>query len=173
MKTGTWIVCCMAALMVSCAQQGPQRPTQRKSSGPQVDSAQLALMALNQQLAESADEQIYRAMQEQEEPYALYEGGAWVTILHKGNTHADRLKQGDECAIHMQVLSLAGKLYQDTQQTICIGKHETLAVIEENIPEWHRGARVQMYVPWYSAFGIQGTAQIPPYENVIIVLDIR
>jgi len=83
------------------------------------------------------------------------------------------LKQGDECVIHLQVLSLAGKLYQDTQQTICIGKHETLAVIEENIPEWHRGARVQMYVPWYSAFGIQGTAQIPPYENVIIVLDIR
>jgi FKBP-type peptidyl-prolyl cis-trans isomerase len=30
-----------------------------------------------------------------------------------------------------------------------------------------------MLVPWYAAYGIQGTDEIPPYENLIIEIDIK
>ena len=48
---------------------------------PKADSAQLALLALNQQLTETADEQLHRLAQAQEENYALYENGTWVHIF--------------------------------------------------------------------------------------------
>ena len=45
--------------------------------------------------------------------------------------------------------------------------------VEWNISELHPGARVRMYVPWYAAYGLQGTAHVPPYENVIIELELK
>ena len=54
-----------------------------------------------------------------------------------------------------------------------IGKQELPIAIEFSIREWHRGCRIRMFVPWYSAFGMQGTNDIPPYENVMIELELK
>jgi hypothetical protein len=73
----------------------------------------------------------------------------------------------------MTVYSLSGKQYTDSDITVRIGKYELPAAVDENITEWHHGAHVRMFAPWYAAYGIQGTDYIPPYENVIIELNIR
>jgi hypothetical protein len=46
------------AMMLGCVRQGPQRPSQRKGETPPVDSAALALLELNKQLAQAADQQM-------------------------------------------------------------------------------------------------------------------
>lgn len=164
-----WVIGMLLCLLVGCG-KGPQRPSQRKGESVQTDTAQLALMSLNQQLAQSADEQIYRWVQTQTEQYALYEHGTWGTVLRTGEGN---LQPGEECSVHMRVYSLTGKLYCDIEQTAHVGKYELPNTIDANITEWTHGASLKLAAPWYAAYGIQGTAQIPPYENVIIELDIR
>lgn len=165
----------VALLLTACGHQAPQRPSQRKSgSGTEVtvDSTTLRLMALNQQLTEAAEEQLTHFAQAQEEPYALYEQGTWVHIYDAGDMQAAVVRD-EECTVRMQVYSLSGTFYMDHEQTARIGKKELPAAVEENITEWHHGARMRLLAPWYAAYGIQGTATVPSYENVIIDLEIR
>ena len=162
----------VALLLAGCTGTAPQRPSQRKSEAPKADSTALALMELNHQLAQAADEQLLRLAQVQQAPYALYERGVWANVIEKGDT--DRpVMPGEECELHMTVFSLADKQYMDSDLTAKVGKCELPAAVDENITEWHHGAKVRMLAPWYAAYGIKGTDYIPPYENVIIELNIR
>ena len=166
------IIGMLLCLLIGCGHQAPQRPSQRKGQTPQADSTQLALMGLNQQLTEAADGQLYQWAQAQSETYALYERGVWAVIMQPGDSERP-VQAGDECTLCMRVYSLTGRMYCDMERTARIGKYELPSAIDENITEWHHGARIRMAAPWYAAYGIKGTADIPPYENVIIELEIR
>ena len=73
----------------------------------------------------------------------------------------------------MKVCDLNGHLLQDSEGTYTIGKYELPVAVDLNIGEWHQGTRIKMFAPWYSAFGMQGTKEIPPYENVMIELELK
>ena len=79
----------------------------------------------------------------------------------------------EECTVHLKVFALDGRMLEDSEGTYCIGKMELPAAVDTNIREWHHGCRVKMYAPWYSAYGIRGTRNIPPYENVLIEIELR
>lgn len=168
-----WVIGLTALLLASCGGQAPQRPSQRMGQAPQVDSAQLALMEMNMRLAEAADQQVLQAVQAQEESYALYEGQVWMHIIEQGDTQRDNLKNGDLCSVHMQVYTLDEQLLVDSEGSYHIGKSELPRGVDANIPELYPGAKVRMYIPWYMAYGLQGTEHIPPYENVIIDLELK
>ena len=44
--------------------------------------------------------------------------------------------------------------------------------IEMNINEWHRGTKVVIATPWYAAYGMMGTEDVPAYENVLLEISI-
>ena len=167
---GVWL----AMLLTACGHQAPQRPSQHKSGEhtvTQADSTTIRLMEMNVQLMEAAEEQLLHYAQAQDEPYALYERGTWVHVIEQGGTQA--VQPNEECTVRMQVYSLSGTFYMDHEQTARIGKGQLPAAVEENITEWHHGARLRLIAPWFAAYGIQGTTTVPPYENVIIDLEIR
>ena len=172
MKSEKVVGLLLALMLIGCGHQAPQRPSQRKGQTPQADSAHLALMEMNQQLTEAADGQLYQWVQHQPEAYALYERGTWGVVLRPGDSGQPVL-EGEECTLHMRVYSLTGHKYCDRECTVRAGKYEMPAAIDENITEWHHGAALKIAAPWYAAYGIKGTAEIPPYENVIIELEIR
>ena len=162
----------LTLLLAGCTHTAPQRPSQRKGASPQADTTALAMMELNQQLAQAADDRLLRLAQAQPEPYALYERGVWAYVEEQGDTERS-VRAGEECTVRMTVYSLSGDRYTDSEITACVGKYELPAALDENMPEWHHGARVRMFAPWYAAYGIKGEGAIPPYENVIIELEIK
>ena len=169
---GSILIGLTTLLLVACVQKGPQVPSRWLGKEPEPDSAQLALMELNRQMAQSADDLLMSIVQQQEDPYALYNGNTWVTILERGDI--DRpLKYNEECVIQMRTFTLDGKLLSDSKATYMLGKFELPNAVEINITDWHHGAHIRMYAPWYSAFGMKGTEEVPPYENVIIELEIE
>lgn len=163
----------LALAMAACSPQAPQRPSRRMGQAPQADSAQLALLALNQQLAATADETLHRMAQAQEEPYALYENGTWVHLIDTGDDTRGVPAGGEECTVHMRIFSLEGQLYCDVEQTAHAGKYELPGAVDANIREWNHGTKARLLAPWYAAYGIKGTDVIPPYENVIIELELK
>ena len=162
-----------AVFLVACGKQAPQRPSQRMGGTPPVDSAQLAMMELNHQMAITADEQLQQYIQAQSETYALYFGNTWVHIVDPGDEHSPQPAYDEEWLIHLRVLDMKEQLLLDSEQTYRIGRCELPVAIDKNITEWHRGTKVRMIAPWYSAYGSQGTADIPSYENVIIDLELK
>lgn len=173
MKGGKFILCCLIVLAAGCGHKAPQIPSQRKSRPPEADRTQMALMQLNMELAKAADEELATLVQMQEETYALYTGNAWATIIERGDIDRPMPIMGEECIVHMKIYNLAGQLLEDSEATYCVGKLELPAAIDANIREWHHGAQIKMFAPWYTAYGIKGTETIPPYENVMIELELR
>ena len=163
----------VALLLIGCNGTAPQRPSQRKGQTPEADSTQLAVMELNMQLAKAADKAVMEAAQAQEESYALYEGKTWMHIVERGDEELDKPDFGQVCGVHMRVYTMDKQLLMDTEGTYTLGKSELPAGVEWNIRELNHGAKARLYVPWYTAFGPQGTAYVPPYENVIIDIEVR
>lgn len=163
----------VALLLIGCNSTAPQRPSQRKGQAPEADSTQLAAMELNMQLAKAADKAVMEAVQAQEESYALYESKAWIHIYDNGDDQRDKPQLGQACDIHMRVYTFDEQLLLDTEGHYILGKSELPSAVERNACELNHGAKARMYVPWYTAFGQQGTAFVPPYENVIIDIEIR
>ena len=167
----------LAALLVGCSEQSPQRPSQIKRGAEVAASdthdleGEMALMQLNKELAEAADATLHRLATEQTEPYALYEGGVWAHVETVGE--GEKPQEGEECTVHMRVMHMDGQLFSDEEMTAVVGKYVFLPAVDKNISEWPHGSSIRMLVPWYSAYGIQGTEQVPSYENVMIELDIR
>ncbi len=172
-NTSIAILCLVALLLCACGGKGPQRPSQRKGQAPKQDTTQLALMELNMQLAQAADAEVLRAVQAQDESYALYDGQTWVHVISTGDTGRPALQPGEQCTMHMRTYSLDGRLLVDSESTYAVGKNELPPCIDLIAGEFHHGAQLKLYAPWYTAYGLQGTDHIPPYENVIIELDIR
>ena len=164
---------CSLLLTPSCGPQAPQRPSQRKGEQPKVDSAALALLELNQQLTIAADKQLTQFAQTQDERYALYEAGTWMAVLDWGDEASGVPQQEQDWTICMKTYNLDGKLLLDSQGTYRIGKQELPLGVEVNIGELHHGAKARMLLPWYAAYGLQGTENIPPYENVIIEIELK
>ena len=167
------VVSGLALIMLSCGHQAPQRPSRRMGQAPEADSAQLALLELNQQLALAADKQLMQIAQAQEESYALYEGNTWIRFIDRGETETPSPQPNEEWTVHMRVYSLNNDLLMDTERAYLFGHHDLPAAVENNASEWHHGTQARMYVPWYSAFGLQGTQTVAPYQNVIMEIELR
>lgn len=162
-----------AWLLSGCGGKGPQIPSQRKGEAPKQDSAALAVLELNMTLACAADDQLRQVASAQEESYALYEANSWMHIIDRGDEAQPAPGPTDACALHMRVYSLDGRLLWDTEGTFVRGKNEMPTGVDWNLGELHPGGKARMYVPWYMAYGQQGTDHIPPYENVIIDIELR
>ena len=173
MSGKTWFIVIAGLLIVGCARQAPQRPSQRMGEAPQVDSVQLALLELNRQMTVAADQQLAQLAQAQDEPYALYEGNVWMTILDRGNEEEGTPAPNEEWRVAMRIYDLNGRLLIDSDGSYRIGKQELPLGVEANIDELHRGGKARMFVPWYTAYGVTGTDAIPPYENVIIEIELK
>lgn len=163
----------LMVLMVGCGNKAPQIPSQRKGQAPKADSATLAMMALNAQLAQTADQAVMEAAQAQEEAYALYEGNIWMHIVDPGDMESAPLQAGKSCIVHMRIYTLDNRLLEDTEGTYMLGKNELPSGVEWMVYELHHGAQARLFVPWYMAFGAQGNTHVPPYENVRIHLELR
>ena len=169
------IICALVAVvLLSCGGKGPQKPSRRLGQAAEPDTAQLALMEMNFRMVEEADKTIMAYALAQEDSYALYQAHSWLHFFSRGDesTPAPRL-QKEEWQIHMVVYTLEGRMLLDTEQHFTFGKFTLPSCVELNREEFHHGTHARIIAPWYTAFGAQGTAEIPAFENVIIDLEIR
>ena len=163
----------LVLVLAGCNPTAPQRPSQRKGSAPAVDSTQLALLEMNQQLASAADQQLAQWVQEQPERYALYEGNVWIAILSRGDGNGSTPKENEECVVHMQTYNTEGHLLIDNEGIYRIGKHELPPAVEVALTELYHGGRARLAAPWYTAYGLKGNEYVAPYQNVIIELELK
>ena len=168
-----WVICAACLLMVACSGQGPQRPSRVLGRTPEPDSAQLALLEMNQRLALEADRQLQALAAGQAGDYALYDGGIWVKIVSQGDIHSPKPEMGTNCTVRTAIYSLKGQLYLDAEQEYLLGQSTLPFSLEQVITQLYPQTQARLMIPWYAAYGVSGTETIPPYENIIIDLYIE
>lgn len=166
---------CLLLSAGGCGGRGPQRPSQRSGTKPEADSAALALMEMNQRMAMAADEEVLRYVQGREDAERFAQmpfSNAWIRIVERGDEQSASPQKDETWRLHIKTYSLHGQLLLDTEQEYVIGRNELPMCIEMNINEWHRGAKVVIATPWYAAYGMMGTEDVPAYENVLLEISI-
>lgn len=171
-RNNTYIALITLALTFLCACQrtAPQRPS-RPSDPPKVDSALIALMDINRQFADAADNEIARWVKQQPAQFVLIEDGVWLQkpLPTQGGVTP---QQDEHWNVHMQVRKLNGTLLADRQLNCPIGRKALPDAVETVVALMHDGDTARVAAPWYTAFGIHGDDAVPPYENVLISIQL-
>lgn len=172
-EIGLALVC---FLLASCGGRGPQRPSHRSGQHGAEDSTAIAVMVMNQRLAIAADDAVLRYVSGREDVTHFAQlpfSNAWQKIVEIGEEDGETPKQDEVWTLHIKTYSMDRKLLIDSEQEYRIGRGELPMCIELIINEWHHGTKVEMAVPWYSAYGMTGTAEVGAYENVVMEIEVR
>ena len=156
-------------VMVGCTQQ-PQ-PVRRMSEKQEVDSALMAQMAFNMQMASAADQACSRWVKNDSVAYVMDEFGFWYTKTVK--LYAETLQAGEQVLLHLQMAELAGSLLADVAEEFTVGSGDLPVAINRSLKQMSRGEQMRIVAPWYTAYGTEGTTLIKPYTNLVITLTIK
>lgn len=155
-------------LVVSCTQQ-PQQ-VRRLHEQQEPDSAMMAQMAFNMQMASAADNICSAWVENDSSIYAMDEFGFWYTKTI--DLYTDSLKEGEQALLHMQIAEINGSLLADIEEVFTIGSGDLPLVINRCLKQMSKGEQMRIVAPWYTAYGTEGTTLIKPYTNLIITLTI-
>ncbi len=172
MNTKNWaIIAIINILCFSCLRPKPQLPSNKVYT---ADSVLMALENINIRLIEKEDSILTEIVSKQHTEFTKTESGFW--IYSDCSKKTDLLKQHDKCSFSVKIFSLQGNLLMAENQTIHIGRKETLQGIEETLKMISKGCSARVFLPWYLAYGSKGKEpEIPPFTSVyaeIIVSDL-
>lgn len=154
--------------MVGCTQQ-PQQ-VRRLSEKQEPDTALLAQLDFNQQMANAADKACKSWVENDAATYALDEFGFWYSKTITLNT--DSLKQGEQVLIRLQMAELNGQALADVEDIFTVGAGDLPLAVNRCLKQMGRGEEMRIIAPWYAAYGVEGTTAIKPYTNLVITLTI-
>ena len=156
-------------VMVGCTQQ-PQ-PVRRLSEKQEVDSALMAQMTFNMQMASAADQACSEWVKQDSVAYALDEFGFWYNKTI--NLYADSLHAGETVGIHLQMAELNGQMVADIEDRFTVGSGDLPVAINRSLKQMTKGEQMRIVSQWYTAYGTEGTKLIKPYTNLVITLTIN
>ena len=154
-------------VLTSCGKTQPQRPTFKNRPAAVKDSTVVAMVALNQKMAEDADSRLIPYVTED---YALQEDGYWVSGLRDVETG---FRDSVQVTARWRVYDTDGQLYEDRHETLTVGRTGEMRVLDPVLRQMHPGDSVSILAPWYMAYGSLGSQVVPPYTNVRIELIIE
>jgi hypothetical protein len=155
--------------MMGCTQQ-PQE-VRRLHEQQELDSATIEQLEFNMHMASAADKECSAIVTRDSLTYAMDDFGFWYckTI----NLYADSLQQGEQVAVHIQMIETNGKMIADIKDNFTIGSGDLPLVFNRCLKQMSRGEQMRIIAPWYTAYGAEGTTRIKPYTNLIITLSIN
>lgn len=168
MKPKLFYILLIGLALVSCHKVKPQAPANQ----PQEDSLDMAASMVNFRLAEEANKQCTRFVQEADTAYVLSDFGYWYSFKHRG-TGAE-IKEGDKVELFFATTTFDGALIEDSQVQLTVGRRESFFCFDDMLSAAHEGDQLRLIAPYYVAYGRDGNELVPPLTNVLIeIKEIR
>lgn len=165
------VLCVLVGLLcLSACDRTPQK-VRRLHEKAEPDSTMLAQMRFNMQMADAADKECLKAIEQDSLRYALDEFGFWYAKTLR--TSADTIRTGQTVTLHLVMSELNGNAIADVEDVFAVGSSELPTAISRCLPQMCRGEQVSVIAPWYTAYGIEGTSLVKPYTNLRIQLTVR
>ena len=156
-------------LLAACGKVKPQMPFSLRHKQEQ-DSAALALILFNQRMALQADKDILEYVKQHDvETFAMGVTGYWFRKTLK--TDKEQISDSTDIDLRVVYYSLDGKMYTDYREPVNLKNTEIIFPVRDMLDNMKTGEQAELIVPWYAAYGSTGTADIPPYTNLRIILE--
>ena len=152
--------------MVSCQRPAPQLPANKLEV---IDSTGIGLLKLNEKMILSEDSLIRDYVENSKVNYVKHDLGFWYKIAKSdlGNT----AQANQECEVAYRVYSIENNFLFEKKETIIIGKKQLPTGIEEALKIMRKGAKADLVIPWYLAYGMKGNGnEIKPYTSLVVNL---
>ena len=168
-KSLSALLLALILLLPACGKTKPQSPSNRRGE-TQQDTAAMALVLMNQRLAEQADKEVLEYVRQQDAPqYALANAGYWTRrLMRTDNQQIDRQATLD---IRLLIYNLQGQMLIDSRETVSIPEGNLIFPVVETLWSMNYGESAELVIPWYAAFGAAGNSFVPPYTNVKIIIE--
>ena len=167
-----FVVAAAFACFGACHRVKPQSPSNRRT---EADSAQLAIIMLNRQLAVSADKQLIsyvKAMADDDTlPYALHEFGFWFRFL--SNDDQPRYQPQEHVTVHTLVYTFDGKQLADLVDDVVVCGQNEMRCLNWVLMLMGGNESIEVLAPWYLAYGQQGNDFAEPYQNLRFVITTK
>ncbi len=164
-----WALMLGAVLLMpmGCRRTRPQMPANRHK---QVDSTELAMALLTQRMVEGANNELALYVKGLDSAYVLERRGYWHRMVLR--TDGDTLGKDRETLLRVVVQDLQGKMLEDSEVNVVVGKQELPAAVDKYLQTMCVGECASLLVPWYAGYGATGTEKIPAYTNVRMTIQV-
>ena len=160
------LVCTLA--LTACHRTKPQSPANRSSKQP--DSVAIALVMMNQRLAEEADNEVLKYVQANEpDSFVMGSSGYWYRRTIK--TDNQKIEKTTQLDMHIVIYSIEGDMYLDSRESLKPDDPSLLFPVMETLTYMHLGESAELLIPWYAGYGNIGKANIPPYTNLRVTIE--
>ncbi len=148
------------------------QPVKHLNQKQEVDSVTMAQLQLNTHLAEMADKECQKVIQEDSiNTYAMDDFGFWYTKTLI--SHESELQEAQEITLHILINSFDSTLISDSKITTHLGANNLPIAITRSLKMMRIGEQMRIIAPWYTAYGVEGTNIIKPYSNLLITLTVE
>jgi len=153
---------CIFCCFVSCKKQSPQLPSNK---GNVADKNVVALLAINQKLALNEDS-VIQEYAERDVAFKKSELGFWYKI--EKTSQSSLVKDKDICKFTCKLMLINGKVIQEDEKQVIIGKKQVVTGLEEGLKLMHKGESATFIIPSYLGFGMKGNMPlVPPYTSLV------
>ncbi|HPT42496.1 MAG TPA: FKBP-type peptidyl-prolyl cis-trans isomerase [Paludibacteraceae bacterium] len=149
----------------SCRKQAPQLPSNKVLA---ADTTGNSLLEMNKILALREDSIIQAMIARNDMHFSKSKSGIWYNVLH--TTQSDSLKNDSIISYSFTTYNLAGEEINSGTRTIRPGKKEIPTGLEEGLLLMRKGETMQLIVPWYLGYGMNGNEEIPPYTSLMYLI---
>ena len=147
---------------ISCIKQAPQLPSNKVI---QNNNDGAVLLKINSNLTKQEDERL-TIIAQKAGSFKKNNLGFWYQIFRTGK--GESIADSSLCKFDYQLFKTNGKLINSGQNTIVIGKKQSITGLEEGLKMMHKGDSASFIIPWYLAYGMTGYSNfIPPYTSLI------
>ena len=152
--------------IASCQRPAPQLPANKSEA---IDSTEISLLKLNEKMILSEDSLIRDYVEKADINYVKHELGFWYKIEKSDLENSAQANQ--QCKVLYRVYSLENTFLLEQNETIIIGKKQLPTAMEEALKMMRKGAKVDLIIPWYLAYGMKGNGkEIKPYTSLMVNL---
>lgn len=156
--------------LCSCHRTRPQSPSNKHKS---TDSESVALLLLNQRMAESADTELASFVKKTQLPFVWHESNIWTYCKQaEQQSKTDLFKTGDKVWVDWQSYSLDSVKIEDNSCEIEVGK-APLQAIDMALSCMTEGQHLTAVAPWYLCYGSTGANRVGPYKNIRIEITTK
>ncbi|MFM2292672.1 MAG: hypothetical protein RIS29_2485 [Bacteroidota bacterium] len=169
MKISYLISGIIIAGLVACGKQAPQLPANKFV--PDNSKAE-TLLTINESLIQREDSLLEIYVKKSGKPFSKHELGFWYLIDKKGT--GKKVIKDVDCNIRYQLSLISGEEVDNGIQTLKPGKKESTNGLEEFLQILHHGDSATVILPWYLAYGMQGSQSppVPSYTSVIYSVEV-
>ncbi len=150
--------------VVSCQRPAPQLPANKSEA---IDSASINLLKLNKKMILTEDSLIRDYVENSNANYVKHDLGFWYKI--EKSELENSIQTNQQCEVMYRVYSLENNFLFEQKETIIIGKKQLPTGMEEALKMMRKGAKADLVIPWYLAYGMKGNGEkIKPYTSLVV-----